>query len=45
MLGDRTITALWKAPWPGVALLATGATTYGADTQGTGARIAIALKR
>jgi hypothetical protein len=45
LLGDRTITALWRDPWPGVALLATGAPTYGADVQGSGARIALALRR
>ena len=45
LLGDRVVTALWRDPWPGVALVATGATTYGAGTRGSGARIAIALRR
>jgi hypothetical protein len=44
LLGDRRVTALWRDPWPGVALVATGATTYGADARGSGARIAIALR-
>lgn len=44
LLGDRVVTALWRDPWPGVALIATGATTYGAGTRGSGARIAIALR-
>ena len=44
LLGDRTVTALWRDPWPGVALVATGATTYGADARGSGARLVIALR-
>jgi hypothetical protein len=42
LLGSRELTALWRDPLPGIALIAAGAPREGAVNRGSGARVVIA---